>query len=499
MYSGSRAPFPVSLCEALVRAASRIVPVEKREAWLDKWLSGIRHRWQFLYHSGFWSRGEAFRLLLYCLGCLPSAAWFFVWRDSIRVKVGRFACSPWTCLGVLGSALLILAATTGGFPATRQLLAVPFTSGTDDLLYVWRHPVIGGGDRAFPAEVVSAWAAHSQQLKSVAPFQISKAQVGAPVQGANRPLVVDTEPSLFKVLQAQATLGRLPVPGTETPDVAVLDHAAWKANFHSNPNIVGSSVRVGRNALRIVAVLSPSFRFVSRQPSIYLVQSRITDPFVMVIARARPGASTQTINKELTKIAENSCYYFYFGQLRIRSLRTSILTPLGFFAVAFLGTALLTGLVTRVRTRGLRVAWQPSNRHASLRRAGFFTLKTALGLMLVFIAGLEWSRPEHSILFASKDPANGPLLVWIYVAGAMAVLFWAVADGRTRCRECLRLLGLPVRMGCPGCFFLTWSGTELLCSQGHGVLHVPHLAPSWDEESEHWIPLDESWRGLFTR
>jgi hypothetical protein len=26
---------------------------------------------------------------------------------------------------------------------------------------------------------------------------------------------------------------------------------------------------------------------------------------------------------------------------------------------------------------------------------------------------------------------------------------------------------------------------------------VPHLSASWDEEADHWIPLDESWRGLF--
>jgi hypothetical protein len=29
------------------------------------------------------------------------------------------------------------------------------------------------------------------------------------------------------------------------------------------------------------------------------------------------------------------------------------------------------------------------------------------------------------------------------------------------------------------------------------VLHVPHMTASWDEEDEHWIALDESWRELF--
>jgi hypothetical protein len=52
-------------------------------------------------------------------------------------------------------------------------------------------------------------------------------------------------------------------------------------------------------------------------------------------------------------------------------------------------------------------------------------------------------------------------------------------------------------MGSPGNLFLEWSGTEICCTQGHGVLHVPHLAPSWAEEPDHWIALDDSWQSIF--
>jgi hypothetical protein len=44
---------------------------------------------------------------------------------------------------------------------------------------------------------------------------------------------------------------------------------------------------------------------------------------------------------------------------------------------------------------------------------------------------------------------------------------------------------------------LDWAGTEFICSEGHGVLHVPHMATSWEEEADRWVPFDESWRGLF--
>jgi hypothetical protein len=110
---------------------------------------------------------------------------------------------------------------------------------------------------------------------------------------------------------------------------------------------------------------------------------------------------------------------------------------------------------------------------------------------------LECSRSKDAILFGARDPGCGPVLLWLYILGVMATFIWAVADQRARCRVCLRLLAFPVRMGSPGSLFLGWAGTELLCTEGHGLLHVPDLVASWEEEPDRWINLDDSWKGLF--
>jgi hypothetical protein len=130
---------------------------------------------------------------------------------------------------------------------------------------------------------------------------------------------------------------------------------------------------------------------------------------------------------------------------------------------------------------------------------GFFSLKTLLALTIVFTACLEWSRSSSAFLFGSFDPASGPFLLWLYTLGTMGVFFWTAMDQKARCRQCLQLLAFPVRMGSPGNLFLEWAGIELCCAEGHGVLHVPHLAPSWANEPDHWIALDESWQDLFHR
>ena len=87
--------------------------------------------------------------------------------------------------------------------------------------------------------------------------------------------------------------------------------------------------------------------------------------------------------------------------------------------------------------------------------------------------------PSHGILLAS-----------------ILAFRWAIVDQRQRCPECLRLLNNPVRVGQPSQTFLEWYGTEFVCLQGHGLLHVPEI-PSSYYGTQRWLCLDQSWRGLF--
>ena len=45
--------------------------------------------------------------------------------------------------------------------------------------------------------------------------------------------------------------------------------------------------------------------------------------------------------------------------------------------------------------------------------------------------------------------------------------------------------------------FLAWNGTELMCTAGHTLLHVPGLPTSWFS-TQRWLYLDTSWEFLFT-
>jgi hypothetical protein len=73
---------------------------------------------------------------------------------------------------------------------------------------------------------------------------------------------------------------------------------------------------------------------------------------------------------------------------------------------------------------------------------------------------------------------------------------WALLDLRLRCPVCLKRVAHPAQVGLASRTFLAWNGTELMCTGGHTLLHVPSLPTSWFG-AQRWLYLDASWEFLF--
>lgn len=125
-----------------------------------------------------------------------------------------------------------------------------------------------------------------------------------------------------------------------------------------------------------------------------------------------------------------------------------------------------------------------SARALKYRRWMFFGIKVALILPISFLGTFDLAP----IIGVGLQP-HATLVG--YVLG----LRWALADQRRRCPVCLRVLGNPIRIGEPSQTFLEWYGTEFVCGNGHGLLHVPEIQMSYTVQR--WLPLDASWSGLF--
>jgi hypothetical protein len=157
--------------------------------------------------------------------------------------------------------------------------------------------------------------------------------------------------------------------------------------------------------------------------------------------------------------------------------------------VRSVGAAVLVIFVSfATSSRGYIEQSSTSRGMRGLKRQMFFAAKAALLLLLAFLLSADFFRPVHAIFPNTADA----LQLLLFVPLALIGLRWAFADQEQRCKQCLRLLAGPARVGRPSHNLLEWNGTELACKQGHGLLSVPEMETSWCDSSR-WVELNPVW------
>ncbi len=120
-----------------------------------------------------------------------------------------------------------------------------------------------------------------------------------------------------------------------------------------------------------------------------------------------------------------------------------------------------------------------------LRRRLFFTAKAVLLLLFAFLFSIDLCQPLHAAFPNTADV----LQLLAFTLFALAGLRWAFTDQEQRCKQCLRTLSAPARVGRPSHNLLEWNGTELFCTRGHGLLSIPEIETSWCQSARwtrHW-------------
>jgi hypothetical protein len=117
----------------------------------------------------------------------------------------------------------------------------------------------------------------------------------------------------------------------------------------------------------------------------------------------------------------------------------------------------------------------------------FHACKIAFLLPLTFLLSVDLFTPLHPF---TSFPAF-LLQSFLFAALALIAFHWATLDCNLRCKQCLRSLAEPVRVGRPSHNFLEWNGSELLCVDGHGVLSIPEVESS-SFQSIRWFPQNQT-------
>ncbi len=466
-------------CSGMVWLAGLFVPAACRAEWKREWQAEIWHR-RYQYEM----RGEMFwtdwvEIYRNCSGILPDAWWYFQNDDERRNRILEQLRSPRFCLLFLTSLLIACVVGSGFVPVTRKVFLPQLYLKENRIAVISRTGRLEPIRRGIPPALARTWQHQSHLLEGMAQCSFPRRISVAFGNKRGEALLLQSTGNLLPLLGLPAAFS------FAGPHRVFVSYDFWKTQLQKRPNIIGQRLAVNETETVVAGILPKDFWFLS--PAVAFYQPDLDTPRLpgMLVVRRRPGVTARQLEAELEKTANNSGYEFTRTAPHAMILRDAVQTPLLLFAAALIVALVLVGLAHGsrwMRGNGLN-ALIPKR---SIRRWGFFVLKTALALMVILVLGLEMLVPQTQQIIS--DSLGGPVLFWFYIVSCSLVLFASVSDQHARCRVCQRLLALPIRIGCPGCLLLDWSGTEFLCTQGHGMLYVPHHVSCW-EEADRWVRL----------
>ncbi|MES2124495.1 MAG: ABC transporter permease [Gemmatimonadota bacterium] len=232
------------------------------------------------------------------------------WTDDLRHAVRSLLRAPSFALVTIGTLGLAIGANTGMFSVVRTVLLEPLPYGAvDRLVYI---SASAPGSELPPEFGVSAefylqYKERSALLEDAALVnsftstlrdgdRVERIRMSAPTA------------SLFPTLGAQPILGRLPRAEDESR-VTVLSYALWQSWFGGDPSVIGRTLQVAGDSREVIGVMGKDFRFPVEGTllwfpnTIRLEDIRPGDFGAGMIARMKPGVTTDALARELTGLA----------------------------------------------------------------------------------------------------------------------------------------------------------------------------------------------------
>ena len=489
-------------CTLLLRAASLLVPKRQRHDWYGEWHAEVWHWAHFLEESGRLNPHSKLELVRHCWGAFSDAAWHRFDQHRFMRGLSELRRSARFCLGSIFLFFVTILLFTG-FAATLRsgFKKLPYNQ-PDRVATLSFHRNFTQYHDGTLFKSVTDWSQHTHTTSAVAGYSFHPASVSSAGRFvATRSARVS--PGFFELLGSNAAIGRVFHSGDDTdcPHCIVLTQDFWRSQLQSDPAIVGKTLKLDSDESQVIGVLPGNFTFVFPEASVFALPS--ADPTVAnfadqtgAVLRLAPGVTMDEAVKEFHQFIDKDAASFGYAKASVDPMESRARQGAKLYLL-FAAVALVCGLVlasTRLnsaRSRRLRLGFR-----SDLRWWGFLALKSLLLLSLCFLVSMELTGRISIAFTGAIQPLVGPSSTWFFLVTAMLALSWALHDQGRRCRICLKRLGNEASVGAPSYLLLDWWGTELVCSNGHGLLHVPQMKSSW-LEFEQWVQLDESWKPLF--
>ena len=492
-------------CQSMVWIAGWLVPHDRRAQWRSEQERKFWHWCHFLAESGQLTLYNRQVIARHCWALFPEAFWLRFEPTKFQSRWRRILGSPLTFLAVLASATLVLVLGSGVISAARAAFSAPVPHPSETVVIVLNGNGINGNFSRTRSDTLldlaSIWG-ESKAAEGLTPFSWTpgKLRVGSRDLPA---AVARVGPQFFSTLDLKPYLGR-----TFTSDdlhacanCVLLSFPVWRYDFGGDRNIVGKSISVNGTSHTVIGVLPSSFRLISSSIAVW----GLIDPAVLftnfqlrvgAVARLRGKATPRLLERELSDLTESAGYVHPSSQLQVvtvtAQVRHNMVSAIWFVLLA----AACAALVVVLRHLSSGLGRLPNGATARVVWLGFLAAKSVL-LLAAAASAAWWLVHSLSIWTVGRsNPLMDEYAIWLFLPLAIVALSWSVRDQQQRCRTCLRRLELPVEIGRPGSVLLNWAGTEMVCSEGHGVLYLPD-SPANSLDQDRWNKLDESWESLF--
>jgi hypothetical protein len=489
----------------VLRSASLIVPVQQREEWYREWASELWHARRSRMPAGASGWIAERELTSFCMGSFQDAAYM---RGEEHENAAAAASAPTAsvprasvhgsarrCVLWLSSALALCAVIGQYLPGVqneKDAARIPEQPGA----ILIEKATSGDAVRtSIPFAQYRHWKTRRQRFFADLAFYRT-AWEHARVDGMETDtwLVAHASENVFAVLGS--TLSRSgPDPDGQTGQ-AFLSPSLWRRTFDSDPSVIGQVMKLGGRSLRIAGVAPAGVWQLPDHPDLWILEPDST-----------LGRGSQSVSGRVIGLLSR------LGQAEVPEERFSIWAnstedseadyrgvrfaprasgPWAIFVFAVFLAVLALPAITSVFQSESNFASHPPTFKTRAKRWIFLVLKLCLVAALAYFAAVDIAYGA----FADYSPSAEFLQFAVGFTIALFGFRWAIIDQSRRCPVCLRCVTHPARVGIASCNFLSWNGTEMICTGGHALLHVPSLPTSWFSR-QRWMYLDTSWGFLF--